>query len=112
MKRSLIPPIGLSLFIAIVYFAAAELGLSVASLHRNVTPVWPPAGIAIAALLIFGPRLWPGIFLGAFAANVLTNIPVGSTLGIAAGNTLQALIAYWLLFRVSRWKQSLDSVSE
>ena len=54
MKRINTPPIGLSLLIALVYFAAAELGLSLASVHQNVTPVWPPTGIAIASLLIFG----------------------------------------------------------
>ena len=76
MKRSSIPPAVLSVIIAIVYFAAAELGLSLASLHSNVTPVWPPTGIAIASLLIFGRRIWPGVFAGALAANLLTDIPV------------------------------------
>ena len=112
MRLKALPLIGLNLFLAIVYFAAAEIGLSLASLHTNVTAVWPPAGIAIAALLVFGLRLWPGVFLGALAANLLTNIPVGSAFSIAAGNTLQALVAYWLLFRVVRWKKTLDSVGE
>jgi PAS domain S-box-containing protein len=112
MKLKPRPLIGLNLFLAIVYFAAAELGLSLASLHSNVTPVWPPAGIAIASLLIFGPHLWPGIFAGALAANLLTNIPVGSAFGIAAGNTLQALVAYWLLLHFVRWRRSLDSVGD
>ena len=104
--------IGLNLFLALVYFSAAELGLSLASLHRNVTPVWPPAGIAIAALVIFGPQLWPGIFLGALAANLLTSLPAASASGIAAGNTLQALVGYWLLLKVVRWRKTLDSVGE
>jgi PAS domain S-box-containing protein len=112
MKLKPRPLIGLNLFLAVVYFAAAELGLSLASLHSNVTPVWPPAGIAIASLLIFGPHLWPGIFAGALAANLLTNIPVGSAFGIAAGNTLQALVAYWLLLHFVRWRRSLDSVGD
>ncbi|HVF23425.1 MAG TPA: MASE1 domain-containing protein, partial [Pyrinomonadaceae bacterium] len=107
------PPalIGLNLFLAVVYFAAAELGLSLASLHSNVTPVWPPAGIAIASLLIFGRQLWPGIFAGAFAANSLTGVPLTATFGIAIGNTLLALVAYWLL-GVVRWRKTLDSVGE
>jgi PAS domain S-box-containing protein len=112
MKLKPRPLIGLNLFLAIVYFAAAELGLSLASLHSNVTPVWPPAGIAIASLLIFGPRLWPGIFLGALAANWLTNIPIGSALGIAIGNTLQAVVGYWLLLRLVHWRRTLDSIGE
>lgn len=112
MRLKTLPLVGLNLFLAVVYFAAAELGLSLATLHSNVTPVWPPAGIAIASLLIFGPRLWPGIFLGALAANLPTNIPTASAFGIAIGNTAEALIAYWLLLRVVRWRGTLDSVNE
>jgi integral membrane sensor domain MASE1 len=93
MKRSSLPPIGLSLVVGIVYFAGAELGLSLATLHQNVTPVWPPTGIAIAALLIFGPRVWPGVFAGALAANLALNLPIASDVGIATGNTLEAILA-------------------
>jgi PAS domain S-box-containing protein len=112
MKLRPLPLIGLNLFLAVVYFAAAELGLSLASLHSNVTPVWPPAGIAIASLLIFGRRLWPGIFAGALLANWLTNIHSAAAFAIAIGNTLLPLVAYWLLLRVARWQRSLDSVRE
>ena len=112
MKRSNTSPIGLSLLIAIVYFAAAELGLSLATVHENVTPVWPPTGIAIASLLIFGLRVWPGVFLGALAANILTSIPIASTLGIAVGNTLEAVVAWSLLQRSKSWRKSFDSVGD
>ena len=112
MKRSLLPRIGLSLLVAIVYFAGAELGLSLASAHENVTPVWPPTGIAIAALLIFGPRVLPGIFLGALAANLRTSILPVSAVGIAIGNTLEAIVAWFLLQRSTRWRNSFDSVRD
>src|ERR1043166_2860912 len=112
MKRSSLPPIGLSLIIAVVYFAGAELGLSLATLHQNVTPVWPPTGIAIAALLIFGGRVWPGVFIGALAANLPTSISVASAVGIATGNTLEAVIAWFLLRRSKRWGRSFDSVGD
>ena len=112
MKRSVFPPIGRSLIVAIGYFAGAELGLSLASLHSNVTPVWPPTGIAIASLLIFGRRVWPGVFIGALAANLMTNIPVASSIGIATGNTLEALLACFLLQRSRRWRKSFESVSD
>jgi len=107
-----VPLIARITLLALVYFAAAKLGLSLAALHSNVTPIWPPTGIAIAALLIFGRRVWPGIFLGALAVNVLTDIPVGSAFGIAVGNTLEAVVAVWLLQRVARWRNSLDSVAD
>ena len=111
MNSKIVPRIGRSLIVAILYFAGAELGLSLASLHSNVTPVWPPTGIAIASLLIFGRQVWLGIFVGALVANLLTDIPILSSLGIAIGNTLEALIAYWLLRRSKRWTGSLESVS-
>lgn len=112
MRRSYAPSIGLSLLVAIVYFAAAELGLSLASVHENVTPIWPPTGIAIASLLIFGLRVWPGVFLGALAANLLTSIPLASTFGIAIGNTLEAVVAWSLLQRSKSWRKSFDSVGD
>src|SRR5262245_50755885 len=112
MKRSRIPPIGLSLLIAIVYFAAAELGLSLASVHKNVTPVWPPTGIAIASLLIFGSRVWPGVFVGALAANLATPISIASAISIATGNTLEAVVAWFLLQRSKQWQRSFESVGD
>src|SRR5215213_6310834 len=112
MKRSTLSTISLCLVVAVVYFVGAELGLSLASLHENVTPVWPPTGIAIAALLIFGRRVWPGVFVGALAANLPTSLPAGFAVAIAIGNTLEALVAWFLLQRSKRWRNSFDSVGE
>lgn len=112
MRRHPVPLIAQILLLALVYFAGAKLGLSLAAVHSNVTPVWPPTGIAISALLIFGLRVWPGVFIGALAANALTAIPVGSAAGIAIGNTLEAVVAFWLLQSVARWRNSLDSVAD
>lgn len=112
MRRAPVPLIAQILLLALVYFAAARLGLSLASLHTNVTPVWPPTGIAIASLLIFGRRVWPGVFLGALVANLLTDIPAGSAVGIAIGNTLEAVVAFWLLQRVVGWRNTLDAVGD
>jgi len=86
------------LALAVVYFAAARLGLSMAPLAvEQVSPVWPPTGIALAAILVFGYRLWPGIALGAFLANATLSEPFGTILGITAGNTLEALAGAWLV---------------
>jgi PAS domain S-box-containing protein len=76
MKRSTLPTIGLCLFVAVVYFVGAELGLSLASLHENVTPVWPPTGIAIASVLVFGPRVLPGVFIGALVSATIGSLSV------------------------------------
>jgi hypothetical protein len=56
--------------LTIIYFIASKLGLMLASLHASASPVWPPAGIALAALLLLGYRAWPAIFVGAFLVNV------------------------------------------
>src|SRR2546428_689020 len=60
--------------LAVVYFASAKLGLSLAPLHKNVSLVWPPTGIALAAVLLLGYRAWPGIALGAFLINASTRV--------------------------------------
>src|SRR5256885_12007648 len=79
-------PVQLAL-LAAVYFGAAKLGLTMAFVAEQVTAVWPPTGIALASLLVFGYRLWPGILLGAFLANATANEPLGTAAGIALGNT-------------------------
>ena len=85
--------------VGIVYFAAGKLGLSLALVNASATAVWPPTGIALAALLVFGYRAWPGIFLGAFLVNLTTAGSVATSLGIACGNTLEGLAGTWLLLR-------------
>jgi PAS domain S-box-containing protein len=80
-----------------VYFAAGKLGLSLAFLDASASAVWPPTGIAIAALLLFGRDLWPGVALGAFLVNISTSGAVAASLGIALGNTLEALAAVALV---------------
>jgi integral membrane sensor domain MASE1/anti-sigma regulatory factor (Ser/Thr protein kinase) len=87
----------LSVAVALAYFGSAKLGLALAFSTPNVTAVWPPAGIALAALVLGGRRLWPGVALGAFLANVTTDVPIYTALGITAGNTLEALVGASLL---------------
>ncbi|HET9419098.1 MAG TPA: MASE1 domain-containing protein [Chthoniobacterales bacterium] len=80
-----------------LYFVAGKLGLHLAFLHRSASPVWPPAGIALAALLVLGYRMWPAIFIGAFLVNATTAGNVLTSLGIASGNTLEAVCGAWLV---------------
>ncbi len=86
--------------VALAYWLAASASLRLALVHGQVTPIWPPTGIALVAMLVFGRRVWPAVFLGALAVN----LPIGpSPLGaafIAAGNTLAPLAAASLLKRV------------
>jgi signal transduction histidine kinase/CheY-like chemotaxis protein len=85
--------------LAVVYFVAGKFSLKLAFLHASASPVWPPAGIALAALLLFGFRLWPAIFIGAFLVNLTTPGNIFTSLGIATGNTLEAVIGAWLVQR-------------
>jgi signal transduction histidine kinase len=91
--------VALLLALAAVYFSAAKSSLMLAVVHRSATAVWPPTGIALAGLLIFGYRMWPAITLGAFIANITTTGSALTCLGIATGNTLEALAGAWLVNR-------------
>jgi PAS domain S-box-containing protein len=81
------------------YFATAKLGIELSVAEGVVTPVWIPAGLSLAALLILGNRFWPGIALGAFAANATSDVALWVALWIAVGNTLEALAGAYLLRR-------------
>jgi PAS domain S-box-containing protein len=101
------------LVLAGIYFATAKLGLQLASAHPSITAVWPPTGIALAALVIRGYRLWPGVALGAAFANTFTaDTPAITVLGITIGNTLEALLGAYLLCHVARFRPSLDRVRD
>jgi len=98
--------------LAVSYYAAAKVGLSLGSLPGNVAPVWPPAGVALAALVVFGRRLWPGVALGALAVNGLSAVPLLSAMGMAAGNTAEAVVGAYLLCRLVGFHRSLDRVRD
>jgi signal transduction histidine kinase/integral membrane sensor domain MASE1/CheY-like chemotaxis protein len=98
--------------LAAIYFASAKLGLSLAFVAEQVSAVWPSSGIALAAVLLFGYRAWPGIALGAFMANVTSNEPLLTACGIAAGNTLEAVLAAWLLKRVAGFDNALERMRD
>jgi PAS domain S-box-containing protein len=83
--------------IAAVYIVAAKIGLSFATVNENVSPIWPPSGIAIASVIIFGMRVWPGVLLGALIANYFTPIAGLTAEAIAIGNTAEALTTAALL---------------
>jgi len=85
--------------IAVVYFVAGRLSLSLAIPPGYATAVWPPSGIALAAALLLGSRIWPGIWIGAALANITVESSFVSTALIASGNTLEALAARALIRR-------------
>ena len=94
--------------IATLYVLAAKLGLTLAFVHASATAVWPPAGIALAALLLRGYRMWPAVFVGAFVANITTAGSVATSLGIATGNTLEAVVGAYLVMRFASGLRAFD----
>src|SRR6185503_3267292 len=92
--------------LAVVYVLAGKLGLLVAVVHASATPLWAPTGIALAALLLGGARLWPAVFVGAFLVNVTTAGSMATSLGIATGNTAEALLGAWLVRRFAGGTQA------
>src|SRR4051812_21097161 len=85
--------------VAAIYLVAAKFGFTLAFTAEQVTLVWPPTGLALAAALVLGSEIWPGIFVGAFIANITSREPAAVALAIAAGNTLEAVAAAWLVRR-------------
>jgi serine phosphatase RsbU (regulator of sigma subunit)/integral membrane sensor domain MASE1 len=85
--------------VALAYVVFAQIGFSLAFAVREVTAVWPPSGIAVAALILFGAGAWPGITLGALVANLLPGEPPAIAAAIAVGNTLGPLLAVYFLKR-------------
>lgn len=98
--------------VAAAYILAAEAGFALAFATRQVTAVWPPAGIALATFILRGPRIWPGIFLGAFISNALSHEPLYTAAGIALGNTAGPLCGALLLRRFDDFDPALGHLRD
>jgi signal transduction histidine kinase len=91
-----------------VYFAAGRFGLSLAFINESASAVWPPTGIAIAALLLIGTDTWPAITVGSFLVNLTTSGVMASSAAVAAGNTVEALTAAWLTRRFAHGRDAFE----
>jgi signal transduction histidine kinase len=99
------------LLVGLAYWVAARLSLNLALVHGQVTPIWPPTGIALVAILVFGRGVWPAILLAALAVNLpLGPSPSGAAV-IAAGNTIAPLVSAGLLARVG-FQRELDRMRD
>ncbi|WP_096360467.1 EAL domain-containing protein [Sulfuricaulis limicola] len=94
--------------LTLLYFAAGKLGLALAIVNPSATAVWPPTGIAIAALLILGYRAWPAILAGAFLVNLTTSGSIPASLMIAGGNALEALAGAYLVNRYANGRHVFE----
>lgn len=106
--RQNIPNIPIWMALAAVYFITGKLGLSIASVHPSATAVWAPTAISITAFLFLGLRVWPGVFLGAFLVNETTAGNVLTSIGIAAGNTLEGWLAAFLTRTFAHGRKTFD----
>jgi PAS domain S-box-containing protein len=94
-----------------LYVGAARFGIAASVAHGVITPIWAPTGIALAALVLFGQRLWPAVMAGAFIANATSGASVPEAAAISVGNTLEAVVGAALLSRVG-FRPALDRVRD
>ncbi|MGH9745943.1 MAG: MASE1 domain-containing protein [Candidatus Acidiferrales bacterium] len=80
-------------------FLAGQLGLKITVLHPPVSPIWPPIGVALAAMILLGYRIWPAVFLGSFLICESTSTPLPAAIAISVGNSLEVLTAAYLVNR-------------
>jgi integral membrane sensor domain MASE1 len=100
-----------TLLLAAVYVAAAKAAFALGFVHTSIAPVWLPSGVALAAVLLFGRRAVPGVFLGAFLFNATTPVPLWVCAAIGVGNTLEAVAGAWLLRRAG-FRREIDRVRD
>src|SRR5215813_12910982 len=112
MPKRLVPQLALVVSLTLIYFAAGRLGLRLAFVNASASAVWPPTGIALAASLVLGYRIWPAILLGAFLVNVTTSGVVGTSIAIAVGNTLEGIIGTYLVNRFAHGRQVFEQARD
>ena len=96
-----------------LYFLGGLLGKQTAFLSDSITLVWPPAGIALAAILLFGYRFWPGVAIGAVLFSFTNGLPLGFfTLGTAIGNTIGAVVCAFLLQRFVLFDNAMERIRD
>ena len=94
-----------------IYWLAAKAGLQLAYLHGSVAALWPPVGVGMAVLILYGTRLWPGIVVGDLAVADFSQ-PIGTVLGQTIGNTLEVVIAALLFYRLAEGRTHLARVRD
>jgi two-component sensor histidine kinase/integral membrane sensor domain MASE1 len=97
IQSNIFTQILLVLLVSVFYYLAARFGLTLGFKGTNASPVWPPTGIALSAVMLFGFRIWPGIFISAFLANYATGLNAPIATIIAVGNTLEAVAGGFVL---------------
>ena len=97
--------------VALAYYVAGRIGLQLAYLDGAVAALWPPAGLGLAVLFLFGIRLWPGIVIGDLLLGDFSS-PLGTVLAQTVGNTAALVLAAVLLRRLTGGRGSLERVAD
>lgn len=106
VRRGSVRRVLLPIAVGVSYFAAAKMGLRLASINSSVTPIWPPTGLALAAVILWGYRVCPAVFVAALLANATTAGSLYTSALIALGNTLECLVGGYV---VHRWSGGRDT---
>jgi integral membrane sensor domain MASE1 len=97
--------------IVVCYVATAMLGFAWTGPVDTAPLVWAPSGIALAALLLVGRSVWPAIFTAALVVALWKDVPLAPSLAIAAGNTLEAVVAAYLVQRIAGFRSDIDRLA-
>src|SRR3954452_25500183 len=97
--------------VALAYYGAGRIGLELAYLNGAVAALWPPAGLGLAVLFLYGVRLWPAIVIGDLALADFST-PFGTVLAQTVGNTVALVAAALLLRRLTSGRGGLDRVAD
>ena len=92
--------------LTLIYFVVEKLGMRLAFIHPLVTPIWLPSGIALAASILYGYRVWPAIFVGSFLSHATTSVP---SFLIPVGVTLEGLAGAYLVNKFARGAKAFDT---
>ena len=113
MKYSRVSTPICALLLAVVYLVSGMLGRASSFMHGEVALAWPPAGIALAAILIFGYRIWWGVLVGAWVFTFTRGSPFGFfTVATAIGNTVGALVCAFFLERFVGFRNSMERLKD
>jgi PAS domain S-box-containing protein len=101
-----------SILVITACFLAGDLGLKLTILHPPVSPVWPPTGVALAAMLLLGYRVWPEVLISSFLVCELGSTPLNASIAISIGNTLEAVTAAYLVNKFARGIKAFDTTQD
>src|SRR3954447_11110097 len=97
--------------VALAYYGAGRIGLELAYLNGAVAALWPPAGLGLAVLFLYGVRLWPAIVVGDLLLGDYST-PLGTVLAQTLGNTVAVVVAALLLRRLTSGRAGLERVAD